>query len=748
MRVSSGRTTSRVRMLSGRLILGITLGVVLGGCGETAGPPDATPEDKGSLAHIRRITTAVDDAALRDADARPGDWLTYGRNYREDRYSPLDQVHRGNVAELGLAWTLDLGTKRGIQATPLVVDGIMFLSGPWSVVYAIDARKGELIWEYDPGVDRGIGTRLCCGVSNRGLALYKGAVFVGTLDGRLISIDAADGTPNWEVMTVDPGGYQSITGAPRIAEGLVLIGNGGAEFTARGYVSAYRADTGELAWRFYTVPGNPDDGFEHPDLEQAAATWTGSWWELGGGGTAWDSIAYDPELGRVYIGVGNGTPWNRLRRSPGGGDNLYFSSIVAVDASTGRYLWHFQTTPGDTWDYTATQHILQADLTVDGATRKVLVQAPKNGFFYVLDRATGAFVSGAPFVYMNWATGLDPNGRPVEREGARYEDGRKHRIAPSPHGGHNWQPMSYDPETGWVYLPAVEQIGSLRYDRSVPDRSRRRLNGGNGATNANNLSLYVEEVQDDDPRAPKPGESYGRLIAWDPVAQELRWEVRQPLFYNGGLLTTAGGLLLQGDAEGWFRARDTRTGDGLWEFDLRSGAVAPPVTYLVDGEQYVTIAVGWGGGPGKRIKRVDRIHPGTVYTFRLGGDAQPPEKLPPLERTVVALTTDASPLDIGIGYNLYMGHCVHCHGSVGGDGGEIPALAWSTEGMYALLHEIVLDGLLLSEGMPSFEDKLTREEVDLIEAYLLHEAEGLRAGTPAEERRRFLADAQRLADKA
>ena len=296
MRVSSGIDASLVFVLAGFLVPG-----ALGGCGDAPGTGVA-PEDKGSLAHIRRVTAAVDDAALRDADARPGDWLSYGRNYREDRYSPLDRIHRGNVAELGLAWTLDLGTKRGIQATPLVVDGIMFLSGPWSVVYAVDTRKGELIWEYDPGVDRGIGTRLCCGVSNRGLALYEGALFVGTLDGRLISIDAADGTPNWEVMTVDPGGYQSITGAPRIANGLVLIGNGGAEFTARGYVSAYRADTGELAWRFYTVPGNPDDGFEHPDLEQAAATWTGSWWELGGGGTAWDSIAYDPELDRVYIG--------------------------------------------------------------------------------------------------------------------------------------------------------------------------------------------------------------------------------------------------------------------------------------------------------------------------------------------------------------------------------------------------------------------------------------------------------------
>ena len=594
----------------------------------------------------------------------------------------------------------------------------------------------------------GIGTRLCCGVSNRGAALYRGAVFAGTLDGRLLSIDAADGTLNWEVMTVDPQGYQSITGAPRIANGLVLIGNGGAEFTARGYVSAYRADTGALAWRFYTVPGNPEEGFEHPDLESAAATWTGSWWEQGGGGTAWDSIAYDPELDRVYVGVGNGTPWNRLRRSPGGGDNLYLSSIVALDAASGRYLWHFQTTPGDTWDYTATQHILRADLAVDGETRRLLVQAPKNGFFYVLDRASGAFVSGAPFAYMNWAKGLDPDGRPIEVQGARYEDGRIRRNAPSPHGAHNWHPMSFSPETGWVYIPAAEQIGALRYDRSVPNQSRRRLNGGNGATNSNNMSLYAESVDDNDPRAPKRGEAYGRLIAWDPVAQELKWEVRHPFLYNGGLLTTAGGLLFQGDAEGRFRIRDTRTGAALWEFDLRSGAVAPPVTYLVDGEQYVSIAVGWGGGPAKRGKLVERIHPGTVYTFKLGGDAPPPEKLAPLERAVVALTTDATPLEIGTGYNLYMGHCVHCHGSVRGDGGEIPSLAWSTEGMYTLLREILLDGLLLPEGMPSFEDKLTGAEVDLIKAYLLHEAETLRAGTPSEERRAFLGTAQRLADEA
>ncbi len=708
--------------------------------------PEAADYQKGTPEHIRQVTAAIDADALRNADENQGDWLTYGRNYQEDRYSELDQISKDNLDQLGLAWTIDLGTKRGIQATPLVVDGIMFLSGPWSVVYAVDVRKGELIWTYDPQVDRDRAPIFCCGVVNRGLAIYKGAIFIGTLDGRLVSIDAATGTKNWESLTIDLESDLSITGAPRIADGKVLIGNGGSEYTARGYVSAYDAETGELAWRFYTVPGNPAEPFEHPDLEDAAKTWTGEWWKLGGGGTAWDAITHDPELNLVYIGVGNGSPWNRLRRSPDGGDNLYLSSIVAVNASTGEYVWHYQTTPGDTWDYTATQHILQADIEIDGALRKVLMQAPKNGFFYVIDRETGEFIDAEPFAYVSWAEGIDDNGRPIEAEGARYEDGRQHWIAPSSFGAHNWMPMSYNRKTGLVYIPAVEQIGSYMYEPHLPNFSRELANGGNGGTTSTGYRLYADTVHDTNPAAPKPGKEYGRLIAYDPVKQSLVWEVKQPWFYNSGLLTTSNGLLFQGDAEGMFSVRDIDNGKALWQFDVRSGAIGSPITYLVDGEQYVTIAVGWGGGRGQATKLVDRVHPGTIYTFKLGGNAPAPEKLPPIERPLVALTTEAEPVDIGRGWNLYVQHCATCHGRPGTGGGALPDLARSSEGIYQILDQIVLQGVFASQGMPNFGDKLSADELQQIKDYLLYTAEAFRTGVDPAEYNAKLAEMQRLAD--
>lgn len=376
-----------------------------------------------SSEHIQRITEAVDDTRLLAADETPGDWLSYGRNYQEDRYSPLDQITKSNVNGLGLAWSINLGTTRGIEATPLVVDGIMYLTGPWSVVYAIDAREGEILWIYDPEVPKEHGEKACCDVVNRGVALYKGMVFVGSLDGRLIAMDATSGEEIWEIVTVDQTQAYTITGAPRVVDGKVIIGNGGAEYGVRGYVTAYDALSGEQLWRFYTVPGNPADGFENQAMEEAAKTWTGEWWTMGGGGTAWDAMAYDPELNLLYIGVGNGTPWNREVRSPGGGDNLYLSSIVALNPDNGELEWHYQTTPGDSWDFTATQHIILADLEIEGSLRKVLMQAPKNGFFYVIDRANGEFISAEPYVYTNWASEVDDEtGRPVETPFSRYLD--------------------------------------------------------------------------------------------------------------------------------------------------------------------------------------------------------------------------------------------------------------------------------------------------------------------------------------
>ncbi len=715
------------------------------GCSESAPPTEAPALEKGSLEHIRAVTRAVDDDALVNAERRPGDWLTHGRSYREERYSALDQINRENLDQLGLAWTIELGTKRGLQSTPLVVDGIMFFTGTWSTAYAVDARKGKILWQYDPRVDRSRALVNCCGVVNRGMALYRGAVFFGTLDGRLVSLDAGTGELNWEVQTFDPDSHYSITGAPRVVDGRVLIGNGGAEFPARGFISAYDALSGDLAWRFYTVPGDPAQAFEHEDLKQAATTWTGEWWKLGGGGTVWDSFVYDPELELVYIGVGNGSPWNRLIRSPAGGDNLYLSSIVAVKADTGEYVWHYQTTPGDTWDYTATQPIILADLTIGGALRKVLMQAPKNGFFYVLDRVTGEFISAQPYTYLNWATGIDDSGRPIETEGARYEDGRAHWITPGSHGGHNWFPMSYHRDSGLVFIPSAFRAGAY-IDESAIYGTPRAVGHRTGAAVSSNTKLYKEAVFDTHPEAPPPGHASGRLLAYDPIAQREVWRVDQASYYNGGILSTAGGFLVQGDAEGYVSLRDVYTGEKLWQFDVRGGAIGSPVTYAVDGEQYISILVGWGGGQGQHHKKFDRLHPGTLYTFKLGGEATAPERLPPQEKPLTALVTLAAPERIGNGVDVFLTTCVGCHSLPGAGGGALPDLARSADAVIQNLELIVLKGAYVSQGMPSFEKSLSAQDVEDLRSFILYSAAALRSGIPRAEYQQALARMQKLAD--
>jgi quinohemoprotein ethanol dehydrogenase len=341
--------------------------------------------------------------ALSLAEDTTKEWLLHGRNYYEDRYSPLEQINKENVSKLGLTWSLNLGTRRGIEATPIVAGGVMYVSGPWSKVYAIDVRNGKLIWTYDPKVPGRFGEKACCDVVNRGVALYRGIVYLGTLDGRLIALNAKNGLPVWTVLTVDNSKPYTITGAPRVIGGKVIIGNSGSDYGVRGYITAYDAGSGKQVWRFYTVPGNPAEPFENEAMELAANTWKGKWWEYGGGGTAWDAMAYDPALNLLYVGTGNGGPWNREHRSPGGGDNLFLASILALDPATGQLKWHFQTTPGESWDYTATQPLILADLRINGTQRKVIMQAPKNGFFYVLDRTNGRFISARPYVYVNWA---------------------------------------------------------------------------------------------------------------------------------------------------------------------------------------------------------------------------------------------------------------------------------------------------------------------------------------------------------
>ncbi len=670
----------------------------------------------GSREHIAKATQPVDDNRLAKADAQEGDWLTYGKNYREDRFSTLNQITKATVDSLGLAWSINLGTTRGIEATPLVVDGIMFLSGPWSVVYAIDVRKGEILWTFDPEVPREYGEKACCDVVNRGVALYKGQVYIGSLDGRLIAVNAATGEKTWEVLTVDPQRAYTITGAPRVVNGKVIIGNGGADYGVRGYVTAYDALTGEELWRFYTVPGNPADGYESAAMEQAAKTWTGEWWKFGGGGTAWDAMAFDPELNLVYIGVGNGSPWNRDIRSPEGGDNLYLSSIVALNPDTGELKWHYQTTPGETWDYTATQQIILADLKLQGVERKVLMQAPKNGFFYVIDRTNGEFISAEPYVYVNWASGIDKKtGRPVETAFSRYPE-MNAAIAPGPAGGHGWQAMAYSPVTGLVYIPARE----LGYIYGQPAKFSFQDDGRTWHTGTEfNSSL---EIHTDSLAAG----GFGKLIAWDPVKQKEVWSVKHKSPWNAGTLATKE-LVFQGNAEGNLVAYDAKNGEKAWSYPLETGIIAPPITYEVDGVQYLTVAVGWGGVLGLWMKFTEKIHPGTIYTFKLGGDAALPDYPDPPIRELVALDFKASPDQLQNGEALYMRYCAACHGGGGRPiGGIIPDLHYSASETFGIFHKIVGEGLYLQKGMPNFGDRLGEQDISDIKNYIAANAQKLR----------------------
>lgn len=676
--------------------------------------------EKGSTGHLAAVTSSVGSARLVNADATPGDWLSYGRNYSEDRHSILNEIRKSNVDSLGLVWSLNLGTSRGIETTPLAVDGILYLTGPWSIVYAVDARKGELIWTFDPQVPREYGEIACCDVVNRGLALYEGQLFLGALDGRLIAIDAATGLKNWEVLTVDQSESYTITGAPRVVDGKVVIGNGGAEYGVRGYISAYDVRDGTMNWRFYTVPGDPSLPYESKALEDAAKTWTGNWWESGGGGTAWDAFAYDPELNLLYVGVGNGSLWNRNFRSPEGGDNLYLSCILAINPADGSLVWHYQTTPGDTWDYTATQHILLADLELGGEQRKVLMQAPKNGFFYVLDRISGELISAKPYVYVNWAEGVDlKTGKPVETSFGRYQDVNA-QIFPGPVGGHNWQPMAFNHETGLVYIPAQElsmvygQPGEWSYQAD-----KRKVN----------LAIGFDKNPQFRPDTIAP-RVQGRLIAWDPVKQKETWSVKHQSPWNAGVLSTPD-LIFQGTAEGMLVAYDAQNGEALWEANVRSGVVAPPITYEVDGKQYLTIVAGWGGVLGRSMRFTDQFYPGTIYTFAIGGESDAPT-FPVLTSTLTDLPSSEDSTVIGGGKLIYDQFCQRCHGTPGDGGGAMPDLTYSRSEVFEQFENIV-HGAYLTKGMPNFNDRLQPEDVNAIKQYILSTAGILRENLAAAE---------------
>jgi PQQ-dependent dehydrogenase (methanol/ethanol family) len=655
-------------------------------------------------------TGGVDDARLANADADADNWLTTGRTYKEQRHSPQTQINEETVDRLGLAWWADMGTIRGLEATPLVVDGKIFVTGSWSVMYAFDAATGEHLWTHDPQVNRAHARYVCCDVVNRGPAFYKGKVYAGTIDGRMVSVTAETGELVWETQTTPLGAAYAITGAPRIADGRILIGNGGAEYGVRGYVSAYDAETGELDWRVYTVPGDPAEGHENEWMAEAAKTWSGDWWQAGGGGTAWDAIVYDPELDLVYIGVGNGSPWYQRLRSPGGGDNLYLSSILAVRASDGEYVWHYQTTPGDNWDYTATQPLMLAELEIGGRERRVIMQAPKNGFFYVIDRETGEFLSGEMFGNVNWATGIDADGRPIENPAARDLETPMH-VAPGPNGSHNWHPMSYSPETGYVYFPVYEHSLLHAVDDEWKYDAKTINIGGD-------FYYDGEVVGEEMPMV-------GRLVAWDPVAQREVWRVEHPNPLSGGTLSTAGGLVFQGRADGQFRAYRATDGEVLWQFQHETGIAAAPATYSVNGTQYVAVLAGWGGpevllntGLGEGA-----VGPGRLLVFALDGASGLPDPLPPLPPIEMpTFELAATSADVEAGETLYGDSCFACHGFAAASGGITPDLRRTAASVHEVFEEIVLGGQRAVLGMPSFADRLNAEEVRQIQAYVLSRA--------------------------
>jgi quinohemoprotein ethanol dehydrogenase len=714
-----------VGVIPRRALAILLAGVLIGGCEKkSAPPPTEAAAPVAPPAATAPATTPVDQQRLLAADGETANWLMHGRTYDEQRFSPLTQLDRSNVAGLKLAWFLDLDTQRGQEATPLVIDGTMYVSTAWSKVKAIDAASGRIVWEYDPQVPGSQAVRACCDVVNRGVAAWGDKLYFGTLDGRLIALDRASGRPAWSVDTIDrarDGAHSyTITGAPRIVKGKVIIGNGGAEFGVRGYVSAYDAETGALAWRFFTVPGNPADGFENDAMAMAAKTWNGEWWKLGGGGTVWDSMAYDPETDLLYIGTGNGSPWNQSIRSPGGGDNLFLSSIVALHVDDGTYAWHFQETPGETWDYTANQHIVIATLTLDGKPRKVLLHAPKNGFFYVIDALTGQFISARNYVTVTWASGIDANGRPIENPEARFErTGKPTVIVPGPGGAHSWHPMSYSPQTGLVYIPA--NIAGFPYiaDASFVPAAK----GFNTGTDFGAAAM----PQDPAIKAGILSTVAGRLVAWDPVAQKEAWGVAYDGAANGGVLSTAGGLVFQGSKAGQFAAFDAANGARLWSAEAQTGVIAAPVTYTVGGKQFVAVLAGSGGveslAPGEvGAKGGGLPNRSRVLAFALDGTASLPALPPTVARELNPLGLGAKAELVETGKAKFGRFCAACHGDAVHSAGLVPDLRYSAMLAPEAFTSVVRGGALESRGMVSFADVISEEDTEAIRNYVIARA--------------------------
>jgi quinohemoprotein ethanol dehydrogenase len=676
-----------------------------------------------AVAGPNRVPPIPNEVAGRD-----GNWARVGGLSNEWHFSPLSGIDDSNVGRLGLAWSFEFDTNRGQEASPVIVDGVMFVTSAWSKVFALNATTGTLLWSFDPKVPGANAFTSCCDVVNRGVAISNGRVFVGTIDGRLVALDERDGKVIWTRLTVDPNQPYAITGAPRVFRNKVIIGNAGGEFGVRGYVTAYDVTSGARLWRFYTVPGKPGAKSDGAASDSALAkiagpTWFGHWYDYGGGGAVWDTIVFDAQFNQIVIGVGNGTPWDRRVRSDGKGDNLFLASIVALDADTGVYRWHYQESPGDSWDFDATQNMILAYQTVHGRAMPVLMQASKNGFFYVINRRSGKLVSAKNFVPQNWTDGIDHDtGRPKMSDEIFYAKTRL--IMPSGTGGHSWQPMSFNPATGLVYIPAME----VPWHLSPDDHFKFRQGEGNTAIDPKVFLPPEDEAARKALRAMLKGE----LIAWDPIAQKERWRVSHDGFWNGGVLSTAGNLVFQGQGRGSFEAYRADNGAMAWTFSTQSGVMAAPVSYRVGDIQYIAVLSGWGGvrvgssqGDSQRP-----APPGRVLVFKLDGQGALPAVKPADPAPANPARDPFTQSQVASGADLYSRNCAGCHGQAVYGGDVIPDLRRANAlSDRTLWRTIVLDGALQSAGMIGFRRFLTADDVESIRAYVSHQAQLLRDAT-------------------
>ena len=662
----------------------------------------------------------VDEARLMasSTEQNAGQWLAQGRDHSEQRFSPLTQINDKNVGRLGLAWYGDFDTRRGQESTPLVIDGVLYVTTAWSKVYAYDAKTGKELWKYDPKVPGEWGVNACCDVVNRGVAAWKGKLYLGTIDGRLIALDAATGKEKWSVQTTPKDHPYSITGAPRVANGKVFIGQAGSEFQQRGFMAAYDANTGKRLWRWWIVPGDPSKPFEQPELAMAAKTWKGEWWKKGGGGSPWDGIAYDPVTHYVIFGSGNGAPWPQSIRSPGSAENnenLFLSSMIALNADTGQYVWHYQFTPNESWDFDGTQQITLADVEIDGAKHRVAMQANKNGMFYVLDTKSGKLLSANGFVpNINWHTGLDPvTGKPKINPESIYTEEKGFVVIPASGGAHSWHPMSYNPMTGLVYIPTMygnyPLVAAKEDDNPMGQKLSISMRKG--------LALPVQRI------------NTGYLLAWDPIKGKEVWRVSFEAGRGGGTMTTAGNLVFQGNSKNQeLAAYRADTGEKLWSMPAQTGIVAGPVTYVVDGEQYVAVSAGARTGFGGNYYSPNGSR---ILAFKLGGTAKLPDPVPPVPQVLNPPEPFGASELLTKGADTYNRFCGTCHGTDGQSRGMFPDLRYSAAlGSREVFESIVLGGALTANGMVSFKKALKADQVESIRAYMVSRAIDLKNNPP------------------